>query len=619
MALNTGIFAGLIEEERNKQTERRSSLENPQTPLSFPAEWLLDNFNGGRTDAGVRVSELSAFSISTFLACTDLISKSIASLPVNIFERSFMPSGRKVNRPAYDHDLVDLFTEPNEDMSWNTFMQAYMLHALVWGNGYSEIQRDKSNNVVGLWPRTPSKTRPKLLTQAVTLPPVPWRPFPVSLQAGEMVFETTDGVSGLDLSELGASSPGATRIIAKQDMLHLQGLSFDGRCAQSLVWLAREILGMALATNKFSAKYFANFAKPPGILELPANIGPQDKEQTRRSWQEAQGGENMLRTAVVSAGVKYTSIANNPQDSQMIETRKNIVIEIATMFHVPPHMVGDTSATKSTTEQQGQEFLTICLQPWLSAIKTEFKRKLFPNPTIAATGRKPKKNAFFIDFDLHNLLRPTAADREAYYKTMFGIGAFCLNDVLELEGRNPLDFPEAEKHYIPVNMQDIENPVVTADNPQHPNDPNKPSGTADVTDPTEEQPTTADPAEQQPKQDPDAEINSLFPVYFRLFRDAVGRVLTREKRDTKAFQRTFEPVLFAIADTISTRTDSTLRTGDALPADTAKFVKDFIGGLEKRAANWSQENADEQAAAELRRALKAIHTSFLKTLELKAE
>src|ERR1700743_2942059 len=132
MALNTGIFAELINEERNKQAEQRSSLENPETPLSFPAEWLLDSFNGGMTGSGVRVSEMSAFSISTFLACVDLISKAIASLPVNIFERSFMPSGRKVNRPACDHDLFELFTEPNDDMSWNTFMQAYMIHALVW-------------------------------------------------------------------------------------------------------------------------------------------------------------------------------------------------------------------------------------------------------------------------------------------------------------------------------------------------------------------------------------------------------------------------------------------------------------------------------------------------------
>jgi HK97 family phage portal protein len=607
MALNTGIFAGLIEEERSKQAEKRSSLENPQTPLSFPAEWLLDTFNGGRTDSGVRVSELSAFSISTFLACTDLISKSIASLPVNIFERSFMPSGRKVNRPAYDHDLVDLFTEPNEDMSWNTFMQAYMLHALVWGNAYAEIQRDKSNGVVAFWPRNPSKTRPKILTQAITLPAVPWRPFPVSLQAGDMVFETTDGMSGLDFSEAGASSPGATRIIAKSDMLHLQGMSFDGRCAQSLVWLARDVLGMAIATNKFSSKYFANYAKPPGILEVP-NMGQgQDREQTRRSWQEAQGGENAHRTAVMPVGTKYTAISNNPQDSQMIETRKNIVIEIATMFHVPPHMVGDTSATKSTTEQQGQEFLTICLQPWLSAIKTEFKRKLFPNPTIAATGRKPKKNAFFIDFDLHNLLRPTAADREAYYKTMFNIGAFCWNDVLELEGRNPLELASAERHYIPVNMQDAENPVVTADNPQHPNDPNKPSGPV----PVEEDPT------EQPQKDPDVEVNSLFPIYSRLFRDALGRVLAREKRDTKVFQRTFEPVLFAVADMIYSQCDLSYQLGDDLPADTAKFVRDFIGGMEKRSGNWSQENADEQAAAELARALRAVHTSIQKTLEFK--
>src|ERR1700739_4640415 len=88
--------------------EMRSSLENPQTPLSYPAEWLLDIFNGGRTDSGIRVSELTALQVITFLACVDLIAGKIASLPIHVYERAVGKSGRAAHRVAYEHDYYDL-------------------------------------------------------------------------------------------------------------------------------------------------------------------------------------------------------------------------------------------------------------------------------------------------------------------------------------------------------------------------------------------------------------------------------------------------------------------------------------------------------------------------------
>jgi HK97 family phage portal protein len=268
--------------------ETRSSLENPQTPLSFPAEWLLDMFNGGRTDAGIRVSELTAFQCTTFLACVDLISGSIASLPKHVFERTIVANGRASHRIAYEHGLYDLVNlEPNDEMSRFVFDKAYMAHVLAWGNGYAEVQRDAGNAAVAVWPRNPYKTRPHRLTSAVRLEAEDWRPFPVNLPAGALVYRTTDGVDQYDNSNLDASR-GEDRIIPKEDMLHVPGLAFDGRIGQSVVWMARNVLGLALATEKFGAKYFANFARPSGILEGPNMTGPA-KDVAKNSWMEAQG------------------------------------------------------------------------------------------------------------------------------------------------------------------------------------------------------------------------------------------------------------------------------------------------------------------------------------------
>jgi len=264
--------------------EYRSSLENPQTPLSYPAEWLLDMFNGGRTDSGIRVSELTAFQTSTFLSCVDIIAGKIASLPRHIYERAFTTNGREKHRISYEHDYYDLIdADPNDEMSGNVLFKAYLCHALAWGNGYVEIQRDGGNNAVAFWPRNPAKTHPRRLTQDLYLDPVPWRPFPVKLYAGQLVYETTDMIDQQDLTGPGASAYNP-RFIPLEDMFHLPGLTFDGRIGQSVVWLARQTIGLALATEKYGAKYFANFARPSGILRIPQANSKEQRDVAKQAW-----------------------------------------------------------------------------------------------------------------------------------------------------------------------------------------------------------------------------------------------------------------------------------------------------------------------------------------------
>ena len=123
------------------KVEQRTSLENPQTPLSFPAEWLLDIFNGGRTDSGIRVSEMTALQVGTVFACVNVISDGVSSLPLNVYERSTV--GDRVSKKiASDNPMYDLLhVEPNPEMSSAVLMKTMMVHALLWGNTYSEIQR----------------------------------------------------------------------------------------------------------------------------------------------------------------------------------------------------------------------------------------------------------------------------------------------------------------------------------------------------------------------------------------------------------------------------------------------------------------------------------------------
>jgi HK97 family phage portal protein len=427
------------------RAELRSSLENPQTPLSFPAEWLLDIFNGGRTDSGIRVSELTAMQVSTVLACVNIITSAIATLPLNVYEQTVSGTGRLGKSLALGHDLFDvLHNEPNEEMTSFSWRKTLQCHMLLWGNGYAEIERNNANEIVGLWPRNPARTRPVRLTAPATIEGTRY-------PTGTLVYETNETVGDSQMGQDGTDSLdnklAIRRIILAEDMIHIPGLSFDGRLGQSTVWLARQTIGLALATEKYGAKFFGNSARPAGVLEIPGTMEPKALENLRRSWAEAHGGENMWKTAVLEAGVKYQKVGATPDEGQYIETRKYVRTEIATIFNVPPHMVGEATTGKSTVEQSSIELVLYTLDPWITAWQQELRRKLMPKK-----GRTSGK--YFVKFDVRRLLYPDAASRSKFYATGRQWGFLNGNDIRELEDMDPIPGGAGSAYWMPVNMMD---------------------------------------------------------------------------------------------------------------------------------------------------------------------
>jgi HK97 family phage portal protein len=585
MALQTGIFADLIAAERGRLTaERRSSLENPQTPLSYPAEWLLDIFQGGRTDSGIRVSELTAFQVTTFLTCVDLIGGKISSLPIHVYERSFSANRRAIHRIAYEHDYYDLIhVEPNDEMSRQTFLKAYLCHCLAWGNGYAEIQRDGANRAIAFWPRNPWKTRPIRVAVKTVLEPEPWRPFPVTIPAGAMAFSTTDGLEQNDQSELGGKSRNY-RIIPNEDMLHVPGLAFDGRLGQSVVWLARNTLGLALAAEKFGGKYFANFARPGGILEMPMNLSTEQKDQSKRSWMEAQGGENSNRIAVLPPGFKWTATSNNPQEAQSKETREFLRQEICAFFHVPARMGGDNArSSKASTEQENQELLDYTLSPWISSIKLEWKRKLFPNQGI---GRVPR-NRFFVDIDTTELIRGDAAAREKFNASGKQWGYLNTNDVRALEKLNPIEEPWAEEYWMPINMTLVSTPI----------DPTHQDGAGNGIVPAKPEGTKTEPGDDSIR------------AHSGWYRDAFSRLLIHQKRDLRAITVCFRPILESLRWMFADAAAQEMHLNFQPGIESLRFLDEYLGALEARAADWTAAAAEETARQELERAARAIRVA----------
>jgi HK97 family phage portal protein len=438
----------LINRLYNAVVERRTSIENPQTPLSFPAEWLLDIFNGGRTDSGIRVSEMTALQIGTVFACVNLIANGVATLPLVVYEK-IASANRDAKKRATAHPLYDpLRLTPNPEMSAHTWLKTVLAHCLLWGNGYCELQRDNAAQVIAIWPRNPARTRPIRNTQPVRIEGD-------VLPAGTLLYETTESLfndsdpTAADNMDMNDFHVGHRRIVLAEDMIHVPGLSLDGRLGQSTVYLARQIMGLALATEKYGAKFFGNGARPAGILTIPDSLEDKAIENLRRSWQEAHGGENAFKVAVLEQGVKFEKMASTPEEGQMNATRQYQRTEICAVFGVPVHMVAasDKGAGKSNVEQQSIEFVQYCLGPWLNALEQEFKRKLF-------VGRSAN---YFAKFDVRKLLYPDADSRAKFYASGKQWGYLNSNDIRELEDLNPIE--NGDLYWAPVNMQPADMPM----------------------------------------------------------------------------------------------------------------------------------------------------------------
>lgn len=648
--------------------EHRSSLENPQTPLSFPAEWLLDIFNGGRTDSGIRVSELTALQVSTVMACVNVISRGVGMLPLNVFERAQVAK-RQAKYKAHDHYLYPtLRREPNCEMTASTFFRTFMCHCLLWGNGYAEITYDKGGRVHSIWPRNPHMTTPQRLLQKERIDG-DWHP------AGTLVYRTSEAFNQAINEDGSIKQSGFERIILAENMIHVPGLSIDGRIGQSTIWMARQIIGLALAAEKYSAKFFGNGAVPRGILEIANDMEEKAIEELRRQWHEAHGGENAHKVAVLTAGMKFTPIAFNAEQSQLLETRKFQRGEIAALFNVPGHMVGDTNEKgKSNVEQSSIEFLTYTLMPWLVAIEQEFERKLFPDKGQTA-------NKFFPKFDTHLLKYPDADTRGKLFNGGKQWGWLNTNDIHEFEDMNPVPGPSGEKYWMPINMQDADDPQHEFDQTHPTPEPKLPDGTPPAgggklpTVPVGKVPVTPAKVEKKSsdaevekriyksvdevpdnvpkahrkqwleiwnsvykkaiadgKSHDDAEesaftqangvikkqtekksIDALSRSFVPLIRDGIGRIAHRKTVSLADIHRVFRPVLSTIIDTLDADVEDVIGVeGEVLvvnkrsAATEHQRIENYCRALYARSGTWSAEAKTVQAETEARIAVETF-------------
>ena len=376
-----GIFSGLFK-SRDKPTD--STVGSRYT------------FYMGGSTSGKTVTERSAMQMTAVYSCVRILAEAIAGLPLHVYR--YNSDGGK--EKAIDHSLyLILHDEPNPEMSSFVFRETLMTHLLLWGNAYAQIIRNSKGEVVALYPLMPNK---------------------MSVDRDENGQLYSQYLRSID--EVGGKSE--TVILKPADVLHIPGLGFDGLVGYSPIAMAKNAIGLAIATEEYGAKFFANGAAPSGVLEHPGTI--KDPQRVREAWQSQFGGsQNSGKIAVLEEGMKYTPISISPEQAQFLETRKFQINEIARIFRVPPHMVGDLEKSSfSNIEQQSLEFVKYTLDPWVIRWEQSIMRTLLT---------PEEKKSYFVKFNLEGLLRGDYQSRMNGYATARQNGWMSANDIRELE------------------------------------------------------------------------------------------------------------------------------------------------------------------------------------------
>lgn len=363
------------------------------------------SFFFGATSSGRPVTERSAMQMTAVYSCVRILAEAIAGLPLHVYQQS--SDGAKVK--ALDHPLYQLLhDEPNPEMTSFVFRETLMTHLLLWGNAFAQVLRNGKDEVIGLYPLMPN------------------RMMVGRDEAGRLYYEyqrTRDEPAGrFDTVRLSA-----------REVLHIPGLGFDGLVGYSPIAMAKNAIGLAQATEDYGASFFANGAAPGGVLEHPGTI--KDPARVRESWQSTFGGaRNGNKIAVLEEGMKYTPISVSPEQAQFLETRKFQINEIARIFRIPPHMIGDLEKSSfSNIEQQSLEFVKYTLDPWVIRWEQAITK------TLLSSREKP---GVYVKFNLEGLLRGDYESRMNGYAVARQNGWMSANDIRELENLDRIS-PEA--------------------------------------------------------------------------------------------------------------------------------------------------------------------------------
>jgi len=380
-----------------------------------PTKWLMELFGGSSTASGTTVNVETSLQLSAVYACVKVLAESVAAMPLFMVRRT----GKRSKEKATDHPAYRLVHEqPNPEMTSLEFREMMMGHLTLRGNAFAQIQRDRGNRPMALWPLHPDR-------------------MSIVRDNGKLFYEYRKKTAGHE-------------IFNANEMLHIKGISSDGLLGWSPIDTVREVIGASLSAQEYGARFYANDATPGTTIEHPAALGDKAYERLQKWLKEQHGGiANAKKPAILEEGMKLVPISLKPEEAQFLETRKFGVNEIARIFRVPPHLIQDLErATFSNVEQQSIDFVVHTVRPWLVRWEQALNAKLLGTA---------ERGEYFFKFNEAALLRGDIKSRYEAYAIARTWGWMSANDVRELEDWNPLDGKGGDVYLSPLNMIPAEN------------------------------------------------------------------------------------------------------------------------------------------------------------------
>lgn len=366
----------------------------------------------GPTTSGKAVNEFTAMQTTAVYACVRILSETLAALPLQLYR--YTDKGKE---RVYRHSLYRLLhDEPNPEMTSFIFRETLMSHLLIWGNAYAQIIRDALGRIIALYPLRPDRMS---------------------------VYRDEQGNIRYVYTKVNDENPHIKPYgqvsLDRKDVLHIPGLGFDGLVGYSPIAMARNAVGMTLACEEYGASFFANGANPSGVLEHPGIL--KDPARVRDSWNAVyQGSGNAHKVAVLEEGMKYQQIGIPPEEAQFLEMRKFQLNEIARLYRIPPHMIGDLEKSSfNNIEQQSMEFVKYTLDPWVIRWEQAMQKALF---------LPGEKEEYFLKFNVNGLLRGDYESRMKGYSIGRQNGWLSANDIREMEDMNPVPDEEGGNLYL---------------------------------------------------------------------------------------------------------------------------------------------------------------------------
>lgn len=381
--------------------------------ISFrnPPNWYLDLIGGGVTESGQVVNEITALSLTAVYACVNIISDTMATMPLIVNKRLY-PKGKEKDT---NHSLYKILHDnPNPEQTSFQWRKLMNVHRLLWGAGISKIEFDNMGNPIALWP----------------IPP--WKVTPKRTEKGSLYYEYQDK------AELKLLQPWEVLVFTTMQ---------TGDKWTSPIGIHRETIGAAMAVNEYGAKTFGSGINPAGILSGVQFSDEASEQSLRKKYSDCYSGMNSnKKLMILEEGVNFQTIGLPPEDAQYLETRRFNISEIARIYGVPLYMLADHEKQTSWgtgIEEQKDGYITFTILPICTQEEQEYNKKLI------------KSDKWFTEYKTAGLLRGTLPSRMIAYQRGASMGLFSPDDIRELENLNPLPDGLGDVYTIPLNMQSL--------------------------------------------------------------------------------------------------------------------------------------------------------------------